>query len=114
CQADHYDYAGRAMVEVRRDFRSEQVYRSDSFGVIRTGAQWLTLFSLGWALARWRRARRRWLLNNEPLHDLLPTLFKLDRLPQMLAEGHLGGVAVSASSYTSGGPVSFSDGARPL
>ncbi len=114
CQADHYDYAVRAMVEVWRDFRSEQVYRSDSFGVIRTGAQWLTLFSLGWALARWRRARPRSLLNNEPLHDFLPTLFKLDRLPQMLAEGHLDAVAVSASSYTSGEHVTFFDSARPI
>ena len=62
-RADHYDLALRAMIEVWRDFRTEQVYRSDSFGVIRSGAQWLTLFSLGWALARWRRARPRSLLD---------------------------------------------------
>jgi NTE family protein len=114
CQADHYDYAVRAMVEVWRDFRSEQVYRSDSFGVIRTGAQWLTLFSLGWALARWRKARPRSLLDNSPLRDFLPTLFKPERLPQMMAEGHLDAVAISASSYTTGEHVTFFDSARPI
>lgn len=109
CQADHYDFAVRAMVEVWRDFRSEQVYRSDSFGVIRSGAQWLTLFSLGWALARWRRARPRSLLDNEPLREFLPSLFNVDRLPQLMAEGHLDAVAVSASSYTTGEHVTFYD-----
>ena len=109
CQADHYDFAVRALVEVWRDFRSEQVYRSDSFGVIRSGAQWLTLFSLGWALARWRRARPRSLLDNEPLREFLPSLFNVDRLPQLMAEGHLDAVAVSASSYTTGEHVTFYD-----
>ena len=114
CQADHYDYAVRSMVEVWRDFRSEQVYRSDSFGVIRTGAQWLTLFSLGWAMARWRKARPRSLLDNGPSREFLSTLLKVDRLPQMMAEGHLDAVAISASSYTSGEHVTFFDSARPV
>jgi NTE family protein len=114
CRADHYDLAVRAMVEVWRDFRSEQVYRSDSFGVIQTGAKWLTLFSLGWALARWRRARPRSLLDNEPLRHFLPTLFRTDRLPRLMAEGHLDAVAVSASSYTTGEHVTFYDSAAPV
>jgi NTE family protein len=114
CRADHYDVAVRAMVEVWRDFRSEQVYRSDSFGVIRSGAQWLTLFSLGWALARWRRARPRSLLDNDPLRELLPTLFRLERLPQLMAEGHIDAVALSGSSYTTGEHVTFYDSAQPI
>jgi NTE family protein len=114
CRADHYDLAVRAMVEVWRDFRSEQVYRADSFGVIRSGAKWLSLFSLGWALARWRRARPRSLLDNEPLRHFLPDLFRIDRLPKLMAEGHLDAVAISASSYTTGEHVTFYDSARPI
>ncbi|TDP86049.1 NTE family protein [Aquabacterium commune] len=113
-RADHYDLALRAMIEVWRDFRTEQVYRSDSFGVIRSGAQWLTLFSLGWALARWRRARPRSLLDNEPLRELLPHLFSIDRIPEMMAKGHLDAVAVTASSYTTGEHVTFYDSAEPI
>jgi len=113
-QADHFDLAVRAMVEVWRDFRTEQVYRSDSFGVIRSGAQWLTLFSLGWALARWRRARPRSLLDNSPLREFLPHLFHVERIPQLMADGHLDAVAVSGSSYTTGEHVTFYDSAKPI
>jgi len=113
-RADHYDLALRAMVEVWRDFRTEQVYRSDSFGVIQSGAKWLTLFSLGWAVARWRRARPRSLLDNEPLRELLPHLFDMERLPDLMAKGHLDAVAVTGSSYTSGEHVTFYDSAEPI
>lgn len=113
-RADHYDLALRAMVEVWRDFRTEQVYRSDSFGVIQSGAKWLTLFSLGWAVARWRRARPRSLLDNEPLRELLPHLFDMERLPELMAKGHIDAVAVTGSSYTSGEHVTFYDSAEPI
>ncbi len=114
CRADHFEIAVRAMVEIWRDMRCEQVYHSDSLGVIRSGAQWLTLFSLGWALARWRRARPRSLLDNEPLRELLPDMFKINRLPKLMEDGHLHAVAVSASSYTTGEHVTFYDCAEPV
>src|SRR5436305_12521234 len=37
CRADTFDQAIAGLVDVWRNFRAEQVYRSDSFGVIRTG-----------------------------------------------------------------------------
>ncbi|HET8695027.1 MAG TPA: patatin-like phospholipase family protein [Aquabacterium sp.] len=114
CRNDHFEVAVRAMVEVWRDFRCEQVYEADSLGVIRSGAKWLTLFSLGWAVARWRKARPRSLLNNDPLRELLPGLFRLDRLPRLMKDGHLDAVAISASSYTSGEHVTFYDSAQPI
>lgn len=114
CQADRYELALRTMVEIWRNLRAEQVFRADSFGVIRTGAKWLTLFSAGWALARWRKARPRSLLDNEPLHELLPQVLQMDRIPGLLAEGHLESVAVTASSYSSGEHVTFYDSARPI
>ena len=60
-----------AWCDVWRNFHAEQVYRADSFGVIRTGARWLTMMSMGWVIARWRRARPRSLLDNKPLDELL-------------------------------------------
>lgn len=114
CQADHYELALRSMIEVWRNLRTEQVYRADSLGVIRSGAKWLTLFSVGWALARWRRARPRSLLDNDPLRDLLPQLFQMERLDELMAQGHVDAVAVTASSYTTGQHVTFYDSARPI
>ena len=71
CRADTFDQAIAGLVDVWQNFRAEQVYRSDSFGVIRTGARWLTMVSIGWVIARWRRARPRSLLDNSPLEKLL-------------------------------------------
>jgi NTE family protein len=109
CRADDFDGAVDGLCEVWQNFRAEQVYRSDSFGVIRTGARWLTMMSVGWAIARWRRARPRSLLDNSPLESLLKRLVNTERTRQMMREGHLKALAVSASSYGSGLHVTFYD-----
>lgn len=114
CGADDFDGAIEQLAEVWRNFQAEQVYRADSLGVIRSGAQWLTMLSIGWLIARWRRARPRSLLDNSPLADLLRRLVPLERLPRMLRERHLHGLAVSASSYSSGLHVTFYDAAATI
>ena len=45
--------AVEGIAQVWENFRAEQVYRADSLGVIRSGAQWLTMLSIGWLIARW-------------------------------------------------------------
>lgn len=57
--ADRFEAAVEVLAKVWQNFSADQVYRADSFGVIRSGAQWLTMLSMGWAIARWRRARPR-------------------------------------------------------
>ena len=111
CHADDFDHAVAGLAEVWSSFQAEQVYRADAIGVVRSGAQWLTMLSVGWALARWRRARPRSLLDNTPLAGLLKRLVPLDRLPQMLQQRHLQALAVTASSYTSGEHVTFYESA---
>ncbi len=109
CRADAFDQAVDGLVHVWENFRAEQVYRSDSIGVIRTGARWLTMMSIGWVIARWRRARPRSLLDNSPLEVLLRDLVDTTRLRRVMAEGHLKALAVTASSYGSGLHVTFYD-----
>src|SRR3954470_11562387 len=109
--ADDMEKAVARLVSVWHDFRAEQVYRTDSFGVVRSGARWLTMMSMGWALARLRRLRPRSLLDNSPLEELLGRLVQLDRVPGLIAQGHLHALAVSASSYTSGSHVTFYEAA---
>jgi NTE family protein len=106
-QADRFDAAVESLAQVWLRFSADQVYRADSLGVIRSGAQWLTMLSIGWVLARWRRARPRSLLDNEPLASLLETLVPLERIPELCRSGHLRALAVTASSYTSGEHVTF-------
>ena len=109
CRADDFDLAVQTLVDTWSNFHAEQVYRADSLGVIRTGARWLTMLSIGWVLARWRRARPRSLLDNSPLRELLVKLVPLHRLRQVMEGGHLQALAVSASGYGSGLHVTFYD-----
>ena len=114
CRADDFDGAVSDICKVWENFRAEQVYRSDSFGVIRTGARWLTMMSIGWVIARWRRARPRSLLDNTPLEALLNKLVSTERLHKVMREGHLQGLAVTASSYGSGLHVTFYDAVKDI
>jgi NTE family protein len=107
CRADDPPAAIDALHEVWSNFRADQVYRADLFGVARTGARWLSMLTLGWALARWRSARPRSLLDNRPLQHLLNQQLPLQRIPALIAEGHLRGLAITASSYSSGHHVTF-------
>jgi NTE family protein len=114
CRADDFDGAVASLCEVWENFHAEQVYRADSIGVIRTGARWLTMVSVGWLIARWRRARPRSLLDNEPLSQLLHRLVSGHRVKQMMNDGHLHALAVTASSYGSGLHVTFYEAAQDI
>lgn len=113
CQADRFEASVEVVAKVWQNFSAEQVYRADALGVFRSGARWLTMFSVGWLIARWRKARPRSLLDNAPLADLLQRLVPLERLPVVLAERHLHALAVTASSYTSGEHFTFYSAGRP-
>ena len=114
CRADDFDGAVKGLCEVWENFHADQVYRADSLGVIRTGARWLTMVSIGWLIARWRRARPRSLLDNSPLEALLKRLVSTERLHKVMHEGHLQGLAVTASSYGSGLHVTFYDAVKDI
>lgn len=114
CGSDDPERAVQDLCDVWENFRAEQVYRADSLGVIRSGAQWLTMLSVGWLVARWRRARPKSLLDNSPLADLLSRTVLLERLDRLLEQGHLKALAVTASSYTSGDHFTFYQSAQRM
>ena len=110
CSADDFEVAVDRIASVWSNFEAGHVYEADLFGVMRTGARWMSLLSLGWVIARWRRIRPRSLLDNSPLADLLHRMVPLERLPELIEKGHLHALAVTASSYTSGLHVTFFEG----
>lgn len=114
CGADNFDRAVRRIARVWRQFHASQVYGADSLSVMRSGARWLTLVSIGWALARWRRMRPQSLLDNKPLEKLLIKMVPLVRLPRLIRKGHLTALAVTASSYSSGEHVTFFESNAPV
>jgi NTE family protein len=114
CGADDFDATVRQIADVWRNFTAQQVYQVDSLSMLRTGAKWMTLLSLGWLIARWRRLKPKSLLNNSPLAELLKHLVPLERLPELVRGGHLQALAVTASSYSSGEHVTFFEGDKRL
>ncbi len=114
CGADDFDGTVRRLVAVWKNFTAHQVYRADSLSMLRSGATWMTLLSLGWLLAKWRRMKPRSLLDNTPLEALLASLVPLQRLPVLIRQGHLRALAVTASSYSSGEHMTFFEGNKHL
>lgn len=109
CGADQFDHSVRRIARVWANFHAGQIYHVDSLHVMRQGAHWLTLLSLGWTLTRWRRKHPHSLLDNAPLGHLLQRLVPLERVPHLIRAGHLRALAVTASSYSSGQHVAFFD-----
>ena len=62
--ADQFDIAVAELADIWRNIGAEQVYRADALAVIRSGARWLTMLTIGWALTRWWRAKPRSLLDS--------------------------------------------------
>ena len=114
CRADNFEESVTRLVDVWRNFEVEQVYRADSFGVIRSGARWLSLLSFGWLLRKWHANPPNSLLDNGPLITLLHRMLDLPRLDAALESGVLHALAVSASSYTAGYHMTFYQSAHEI
>ncbi len=114
CGSDDFDATVRMIAATWRTFRAEDVYRTDHLSMLRSGAKWMTLLSVGWLLAKWRRIKPRSLLDNSPVSALLNRLVPLERLPELIRLGHIQALAVTASSYSSGEHVTFFEGDKRL
>ena len=114
CGADDFDAAVRRLVDIWKNIHADQVYRSDRFSMLRSGASLMGLLALGWLVAKWQHKTPRSLLNNAPLHELLTHMVPLHRLPQLFEQGHMQALAVSASSYSSGEHITFFEGKAEL
>lgn len=107
CHAGNFGEGLQQVLRVWEHFTAEQVYRTDSIGVLRSGAKWLSLLSFGWLLRQWRSNPPNSLLDNTPLVTLLNRMLDFPKLDAALMEGKLHALAVTASSYTAGRHITF-------
>ena len=114
CQADRFEAAVELLARVWQHFSSDQVYRAGAMASLRPEASWRGLLSMGQAVVRWRREQPRSALDNRPLAQLLHRLVPLQRLPMMLAQRQLHGLAVTASRYSTGEHVTFYSMDKPV
>lgn len=114
CGADDFDGAVRRIAQMWRDITADQVYRADTLALLGSGARWRLVLGLGRFVTTVLRIKPKSLLDNTPLAELLSRLVPLDRLPELMRQGHVQALAVTASSYSSGEHVTFFESAVPM
>lgn len=102
--ADDFCTAVGGLVETWESFRASHVYRTDPWGVAKSGARWLA------ALTLFYRNHLVSLLDNSPLRELVTRSLDLSRIQPNIDAGALFAVSITASGYVSGQSVSFYQG----
>jgi len=107
--AEAHDFTGaiRHLTETWLSLTPETVYRSDVPRLASLGVRWIKDLTTGGVLGA---SRSNYLLDTEPLRELLSRKMDLSHLSRHFESGVLRGVAVSATNYLTGTTVTFFDG----
>ena len=107
CSADNFALGLRRLERIWSSIEAHQVYKADSLAMLRSGATWLSLLSVGWMLRKWIKTPPSSLFDNAPLAELLNKVLDFSGLDASLASGSLHALAITASSYTTGMHLTF-------
>lgn len=107
----HLFHVGIAELEhVWENFHSRQVFKSDTWTMIRNGAHWLLAVLTGGMGDQNPLS----LLDNAPLRSMLQKRISFDAIQRSIDKGYLDAVAVTVAGYTSARSVSFYQGATHI
>ena len=110
CFSRDFGQAIDYLCSVWENFHAHHVYRSDPWGLGRTGAHWLGALVAGWVV----RSSPRSLLDNAPLRDLLARNLPFDNIDAAIESGALRALCITASGYASGQSVNFYQAAEGI
>jgi len=100
----HLFHMGVAELEyVWRNFRSEQVFKSDNLTMVRNSLHWLIAVITGGM----GRNNPLSLLDSSPLRSLLQKRINFSAIQKSLDQGYIDSISVTAAGYTSARSVSF-------
>lgn len=102
-RAAHFQRAVADMERVWANFAAQQVFRTDSWTMLKSSVHWLAAFVAG-GLGRGNPVS---LLDSSPLRELLERSIRFPRIAKALERGQLDALAVTASAYTSARSVTF-------
>jgi len=102
--------AVRRLNFVWKNFRVHHVFRADPWGIIKTGARWLSTLML----AGLGKHNPQALFDRTPLEGLLDKLMPCDRIQASIDAGALCALSITASGYGSGQSVTFFQGIDSL
>ncbi len=102
----------RYLDNIWKNFRSNQVYRTDVVGVFKNTLLWLAgLILSGLGINRLRKVS---LLDNSPLVEFLEKLLPCEKIQGSIDAGLLHALSVTASGFGSGQSVTFYQGVEQL
>ncbi|MDP6437220.1 MAG: patatin-like phospholipase family protein [Gammaproteobacteria bacterium] len=104
-------HVGVAELEhVWRNFKSTQVFRADTWTMLRNGTHWMLAVATGGL----GRSNPTALLDNSPLRDLLKKRINFESIQRSIDRGFIDAVSVTAAGYSSARSVSFYQGSGPV
>jgi len=102
-RAAHFRRAVAEMERVWANFSADQVFRTDSWTMLKSSLHWLAAVVLGGLGPRNPTS----LLDATPLRELLASNIRFARIRQAIERGQLDALAVTASAYTASRSVTF-------
>lgn len=102
-KARHFRIAVAELERVWGRFHSGQVFRTDSWTMLRSSLHWFAAIVLGGYLVGMPRS----LLDNSPLRALLSRNLRFPRIQTAIDDGYLHAVAVTAAGYSSARSTTF-------
>ena len=102
-RAAHFERAVSEMERVWANFDASQIFRTDSWTMLKSSLHWLAALVLGGLGVRNPRS----LLDNEPLRALLKRNVRFSGIAKAIDRGDIDALAVTASGYTSARSVTF-------
>jgi NTE family protein len=112
-RAARFRVAVAEMEHVWSNFEAAQVYRTDTWTMIKTSLNWLRAIVLG-GLGGSGRRNPRSLLDSSPLGELLTEKIKFSHIERSINRGHLEALAITVSAYSSARSVTFYQGLENL
>lgn len=109
-KSDHFKHAVRRMHFIWSNFSSDQVFRTDVFGILKTGSHWILSLVLG-GLGKHSPI---YFLDRTPLRKLLEKYIDSGILQRVIDQKTLHALSINATGYTSHQSVSFYHGHSSL
>ena len=109
-KSDHFRHSVRRMYYVWSNFTSDQVFRTDIPGIMKTGAHWL----LSMALGGLGKHSPIYLLDRTPLRKLLEKYIDSSMFQSAIDKNSLHALSINATGYSSRQSVAFYHGNSSL
>ena len=109
-RAGRFSFAVAEMERVWANFRAHQVYRTDSWTMLKSSLHWIAAIVFGGLGVRNPTS----LLDSSPLRELLERNIRFSHVGRAIDRGHLQSLAITASAYSSARSVTFFQGVDRL